>query len=41
MRLKLLRWYLPFVLLAVAYGGYIAISSGNAEALKTKLVEVP
>ena len=41
MRVKLLRWYLPFVLLAVAYGGYIAISSGNAEALKTELVEVP
>ena len=41
MRVKLLRWYLPFVLLAVAYGGYIAISSGNAEALKTEQVEVP
>ncbi|WP_114786063.1 efflux RND transporter periplasmic adaptor subunit [Vibrio tetraodonis] len=41
MRVKLLRWYLPFVLLAVAYGGYIAISSGNAEALKIEQVEVP
>ena len=36
MRVRMLRWCLPVIILGVAYGSYVAISSGNAEALETK-----
>ena len=41
MRVKLLRWYLPIIILSGAYGGYIALSSGNAEVLETEPAKVP
>ena len=36
MRVKTLRWCLPVIILAAAYGCYVVISSGNASALETK-----
>ncbi|WP_341663968.1 efflux RND transporter periplasmic adaptor subunit [Vibrio sp.] len=41
MRVKLLRWYLPIMILSGAYGGYVALSSGNAEVLETEPAKVP
>ncbi|GLT18314.1 membrane protein [Vibrio zhanjiangensis] len=41
MRVERLRWCLPIIILAVAYGGYSAISSSNAGGLATKPDDKP